>query len=140
MLTLRRGRRTGPERRRGQALVEFALVFPVFVLVLSGMIDFGVGLFSYMTTINAAREGARLGATACSSVVCGDAVVAKTTAAANGLGPAVTVTCSSTDCYSAKAERGESVRVTVTYTYHMLWPLTAGTQIPMTASVEMMVE
>ena len=27
--------------RRGQALVEFALVFPIFMLVLSGIMDFG---------------------------------------------------------------------------------------------------
>ncbi|HEX7613478.1 MAG TPA: TadE/TadG family type IV pilus assembly protein, partial [Candidatus Limnocylindrales bacterium] len=51
------GRRSN--RRRGQAMVEFALVIPIFLLVLSGMLDFGFALFSRMTVINAARDGAR---------------------------------------------------------------------------------
>ena len=57
-------------RSRGQSLVEFALVFPLFVLLLAAMVDFGVGLFSYMTVVNAVRDGARLGATDCSVLAC----------------------------------------------------------------------
>ncbi len=53
---LRFGRR---DRTRGQAMVEFALVLPIFVLLLCGMLDFGFALFNRMTVINAAREGAR---------------------------------------------------------------------------------
>ena len=37
------------------------MVLPVFLLVLAGILDFGLGLYSQMTVINAAREGARLG-------------------------------------------------------------------------------
>ena len=53
-------RRSGP-RNRGQALVEFALVFPIFMLVLFGIID--VGRFVYVSnSLNeASREGARFG-------------------------------------------------------------------------------
>ena len=49
------------ERPRGQALVEFALVLPIFFLVLFGFID--VGRYVYTTTAygQAAREGARYG-------------------------------------------------------------------------------
>ena len=48
--------------RTGQALVEFALILPVFLLLLFGLID--VGRYVYMNTVlsQAAREGARLGA------------------------------------------------------------------------------
>jgi Flp pilus assembly protein TadG len=48
-------------RRRGQSLVEFALVLPIFLLMLFGLID--VGRFVYLNTTlsQAAREGARLG-------------------------------------------------------------------------------
>ena len=46
-------------RKRGQAMVEFALVIPIFMLVLSGILDFGFMLYSRMTVINSAREGAR---------------------------------------------------------------------------------
>ena len=47
-------------RPRGQALVEFALVFPVFLLLLFGLIDIGRAVFAYNEITNAAREGARL--------------------------------------------------------------------------------
>jgi hypothetical protein len=47
-------------RQRGQALVEFALVFPVVILMLVGLFDLGRAVFAYNTVTNAAREGARL--------------------------------------------------------------------------------
>jgi hypothetical protein len=45
---------------RGAELVEFALVFPLLLLVVLGIVDFGV-LFQRLEVItNAAREGARV--------------------------------------------------------------------------------
>jgi Flp pilus assembly protein TadG len=46
---------------RGQELVEFALVFPLLMLLVLGIIDFSVVVFSYNTIANAAREGVRYG-------------------------------------------------------------------------------
>ena len=46
--------------RRGQALVEFALVLPIFILVLVAIFDLGRAVFAYNTLTNAAREGARM--------------------------------------------------------------------------------
>ena len=48
-------------RSRGQALVEFALVFPIFLLLVIALVDVGRAVFAYNTVTNAAREGARLG-------------------------------------------------------------------------------
>ncbi|TYP53769.1 TadE/TadG family type IV pilus assembly protein [Thermosediminibacter litoriperuensis] len=48
--------------QRGQAVVEFALVLPVLVLILFGILEFGRIFHSYIVITNAAREGARLGA------------------------------------------------------------------------------
>ncbi len=45
---------------RGQSLVEFALILPIFVLILVGVFDFGRAVFAYNTVNNAAREGSRL--------------------------------------------------------------------------------
>jgi len=45
--------------RRGQTLVEFALILPVFVLILVGIVDLGRAVYAYHTINNAAREGAR---------------------------------------------------------------------------------
>ena len=47
--------------RRGQTLVEFALVLPVFLLMLFAVIDGGRFVFLSSALSNAAREGARLG-------------------------------------------------------------------------------
>lgn len=47
------------EPRRGQALVEFALVLPLFVLILVGIFDVGRLVYAYHTVNNAAREGGR---------------------------------------------------------------------------------
>lgn len=44
---------------RGQALVEFALIASVFILVLVGLFDVGRLVYAYHTVNNAAREGGR---------------------------------------------------------------------------------
>jgi hypothetical protein len=44
---------------RGQALTEFALVAPVFTMVIVGIVVLGFGLFLQQEVTNVAREGAR---------------------------------------------------------------------------------
>jgi Flp pilus assembly protein TadG len=44
-------------------MVEFALVIPLFLIIVMATVDFGWAFRSYITTTNAAREGARLGVT-----------------------------------------------------------------------------
>ena len=51
-----------PRRKLGQSMVEFALVLPVLLLVIFGIIEF-CGIYESLNTVNyAAREGARVGA------------------------------------------------------------------------------
>jgi Flp pilus assembly protein TadG len=45
---------------RGAELIEFALIFPLLLLVLLGIIDFGFLFQRYEVLTNATREGARL--------------------------------------------------------------------------------
>ena len=47
---------------KGQSLVEFAMVLPLLVILIFGIIDFGMGLRSYISLTNATREGARFAA------------------------------------------------------------------------------
>lgn len=51
-----RGRRSSP----GQALVEFALIIPIFILLVMGIFDLGRAVYGYNTANNAAREAARM--------------------------------------------------------------------------------
>lgn len=46
-------------RTRGQAMVELALVFPLFIMVFFGIIVLGIGVFYQQQITNAAREAAR---------------------------------------------------------------------------------
>jgi hypothetical protein len=56
----RLGRRT--RTSRGQALVELALILPLFIMVLTGVIVLGVIVFYNQQLTNAAREAARFAA------------------------------------------------------------------------------
>jgi Flp pilus assembly protein TadG len=49
-------------RERGAALVELALVTPLLLVVIAGIVDFGFAFQRYEVITNAAREGARLSA------------------------------------------------------------------------------
>ena len=44
----------------GQTLVEFALIVPLFILMMMGVFDVGRAIYAYSTINNAAHEAARL--------------------------------------------------------------------------------
>ena len=44
----------------GAELIEFMLVFPMLILLVAGILDFGMLLRTYEVVVNAAREGARV--------------------------------------------------------------------------------
>jgi Flp pilus assembly protein TadG len=54
------GRRRGSERSSGQALVEFAFVFPIITLLAFAFIDIGRAAFQWNTLSSAARQAARV--------------------------------------------------------------------------------
>lgn len=45
-------------QEQGVSLVEFALILPLFLLLLLGMVDLGQGFNRYLGMLNATREGA----------------------------------------------------------------------------------
>ena len=47
---------------KGQALVEFALVIPIFLMLLLGILQFGIVFNNYITLTDAARAGSRVAA------------------------------------------------------------------------------
>lgn len=53
---------------KGQSLVEFSILLPLLLLLLMGILEFGLILNSYLTINNSAREGARLGVVAGSNI------------------------------------------------------------------------
>jgi len=131
--TLRSRRR---RRTRGQSLVEFALVVPIFLLLLCGILDFGVVLYSRMTVINAARDAARVATLMAGESVGSITSKAQDTAnnAAGGLDISTDVDCQN----SCKA--GNFVTVTVSHDHRVFFPLLFGTSIPMSSTVRMVME
>jgi hypothetical protein len=49
------------KRGVGQGLVEFALILPLIVLIVAGILDLGRAFFVSITITNSARSGARYG-------------------------------------------------------------------------------
>lgn len=49
------------QRERGASLIEFAIILPLLLVVLFGIVEFGFILYDKVMITNAAREGARYG-------------------------------------------------------------------------------
>jgi Flp pilus assembly protein TadG len=100
-------------RDRGAAAVEFALVLPLLLLIVFGIIDFGRAYNAQIELTQAAREGVRLAALSQSNVV------SRTQAAAS---PLTSVGVTVTAC--AAGSTGDAV-VKTTYTFTFITPVSA---------------
>lgn len=131
------GRRSS---HRGQALVEFAFVAPIFFLLLFGIIDFGRYVYYVQILNNAAREGARyaivhgsdsfqpVGPTQDDATVAG--IVRTYAVGVIGSGAVLSIHSYWADPpvppnppNVPSNNRGSKVRVTVTYDFHSLIPI-----------------
>jgi Flp pilus assembly protein TadG len=74
---------TRTRQDRGASAVEFALVLPLLLLVIAGIVDFGRAFFTQVILTNAAREGARAAVFATAT----PGPAARATAAAPGVSP-----------------------------------------------------
>jgi Flp pilus assembly protein TadG len=50
------------KNEKGASAVEFALVLPIFVMIIFGIFQFGIAFNNWIAITHAAREGARLAA------------------------------------------------------------------------------
>lgn len=48
------------KNQQGQSMVELALILPIIIIILFGILEFGRIFHSYIIITNAAREGARV--------------------------------------------------------------------------------
>ena len=138
-------------------MVEFALVAPIFFLLLFGIIEVGRFIFYYETLNNATREGARYaivngastigcpsgpaapGSTPCD--VAGNNVVAKVREAAMGVAGTLTVTpkWGEEPDYLGNNGRGQTVTVKAESTYTTLVPLVPLPPIKVTAESSLVI-
>ena len=95
-------------RSRGQGLVEFALIFPVLILALFGVFDFGRAIYAYNTLANAARDGVRIAMVNQNGTGTG-------CVGGSGATPPDTTKVSAVDCATQAAISLGGVTVTVNY-------------------------
>ncbi len=107
-------RRTGS----GQAIIEFALVMPILVLIIIGIFDLGRGVLANNMIENAARAGARAGIIISNrnNAIC---------AHAQAVAPTLNLTCDQIQVSlpdpRTSGDYQKPITVTVNYTY---WPIT----------------
>jgi Flp pilus assembly protein TadG len=153
-----------PRGRSGQALVEFAIVLPILMLLVIGIIDFGFAFNSWGTTQNAAREAARAAAVTNSvstiknratvagssidvaaaeiSLACNRPTINNTfydcTKGLNGSGTCTNGPCSAPGTWHEM--EGDIVRITVDHPYRFRTPLPSlvglGATVTLKASIQ----
>ena len=113
---------------RGAAAVEFALILPILIVLIFGVIDFGRAFNAQVSLTQAAREGARLAALCAGTATC-STVASRTTAAApnlTGMTVAVTRSCAVSDTQTTDAV------VTVSWTLRFSTPMVGLVGLPTT--------
>ena len=102
----------GTHNERGQTMVEFTLVLPVLLVVLFGIIQFGITFNNYVALTDAVRAGARTAAVSRLSTTPVADTTSRVKTASGDLNPAkVNVTVTSTWTH------GDDVVVSATYPY-----------------------
>jgi Flp pilus assembly protein TadG len=108
----RRASRRPAKRRRGAAAVEFAIVAPVFFMLVVGMIEIGRAIMVQQVLINASRVGARQAAMLSSSE---DAVIDAVEDYFEGVGMSDVSTTVSPDPATAAAGTAITVDTSVSF-------------------------
>jgi len=109
--------RSWKKRRRGQALVEFALVVPLLLLLVLGVVEFGRAWNVYQTLTDAARNGARTAVLARTSITVDTvALAANTIMKSAGLD-----TASAVKTLTGFGLSGGQSTMTISYPYTMQW-------------------
>jgi Flp pilus assembly protein TadG len=125
--------------RRGAAVVEFAIVAPLFFLMVFGMIEFGRAIMVKQILTNASREGARVAVLDSQTATASQVNTMVTTYLQNAGITGATITINPTEPTSAGY--GAPVTVTVRIPFSSVswlpapWFLTGGTNL--TASTVM---
>ena len=103
-------------KENGQSMVEFALIMPILLLILVGIIEFGFMFSNFLTLTNASREAVR-------AISLGSSDASATQRAKDtsiNLDPTqIVVVINPSD---SNRDPGDSVTVTITYEYDFLTP------------------
>jgi Flp pilus assembly protein TadG len=120
------GRASKARKEDGQAVAELALVLPILIAVLLGIVQFGILFNNYITLTDATRTGARKATVTRFVADSGAAAVATVKSAASGLDQTkLAVNVTATDW----TVPGSEITVTATYPYSISilnWTIASG--------------
>ena len=135
-----------------QSLIEFALVVPIFLIILCSIFEFGRALIEFTSISNAAREGARAGIVQSKSISDITTAALSTTVTA-GAQPDVTITAyrnNSPLTDPSTRQPGDFVQVQVSHSFRPIAFIAngygpgntggLGVSIPMSSAAKMRVE
>jgi Flp pilus assembly protein TadG len=108
------------QQTNGQAFVEFALVLPLLVMLLVGIVQFGLAFHNYLAITDATRVGARAAAVKRTAGACAAATTAiqNTVSAKQWSTISSRITCTTPD----GTDTGDPVKITVKYPYSIGLP------------------
>ncbi|MBS4196146.1 TadE/TadG family type IV pilus assembly protein [Lederbergia citri] len=102
--------------QKGQSLVETALILPILIMLLFGIVDFGRIFHAYLTLDHAGREAARSAAIGKEDGEIENKIASSTTSLGSGV---------NSNIFPSKAIRksGDDVTITLTYTVNLITPI-----------------
>lgn len=108
------------KNQKGQALVEFAIILPILILILMAIMEFGIMLNCYLTIHNSAREGARIAIIGATDAQIRDVIISTS--------PTLNVNDLSINITPSEGSRksGDTLQISVDYNYHMISPVISG--------------
>jgi Flp pilus assembly protein TadG len=104
-------------QRQGAALVEFAMILPILVMVIMGMFEFGRGIMATEVLNHAARLGARNGSLTTGTTASVTTAVNELLVNAGVNGTTVKVLVNGAATEVGNADSGDEIQVTVTVPY-----------------------
>lgn len=109
------------KRQSGASAVEFAIVLPILILLVFGIIEFSVALYDKAMITNASREGARAGIVfSIPSVTDEEIITVVNTYLGNNLITFGSPVTANTTVTRMGFNPGDELKVTVNYTYTFL--------------------
>lgn len=105
------------KKNKAQALVEFVIVLPILLLILMGIIQFGLVLNAYLTITNISREGARAAAVGTSYIDVDNLIISS---APNLDSEQLNINISPSE---GNRKSGETLTASITYNYKLTVPI-----------------
>jgi Flp pilus assembly protein TadG len=148
-----------PSRDQGSNVIEMAVVSPIFLAMLFGIIELSLALYTYNYVSDAAREGSRYAivrGSSCSVLTnCGVTAAqiqtyvqnlgypgmkaANTTVTTAWFSPSTTTPVTWTECGSTCNAPGDAVQVKVTYSFHLGIPFVPKSTINLHSTSQMVI-